>query len=472
MGIRFCHWKSNIRLEDAISGKEDIDLLVSREDANGFLSALADAGFKRMGSWASIGHPGIFHALALDRASGCVLHLHVYFSLLGGDSLVKAYALPIGQMLLDNCREQHGLPTPDPNVELATFVLRVGLKHSGLVEGLLVNRDIGSVVQELAWLRAGADEAAAAAIFATFAPGLSGGMFEQLVDACGADGSLSRRIRLGSRIARAMVCRRRIGRVEALRSRIHRVLVLAAGRLSGRRDMVPETGGVIIALVGPKATGKSTLGDAIADRFGRHMRVVRIHSGKPPSTALSFGFRMLIPLARRLLPNERPAAYEKEARRSTRQFSLVYTIRMALLAYDRRALLLRSQRLAAKGCIVISDRYPSVTVGAIDSCCFGEDDIAACRSALKRRLMEAERRLHLGLPIPNLVIKLAVRKETAVTRDAERMKPEGPDASAVLRRWNSETVAEFPGTRIIEVSTDRDLDATIRDVVGACWAVL
>jgi thymidylate kinase len=145
---------------------------------------------------------------------------------------------------------------------------------------------------------------------------------------------------------------------------------------------------------------------------------------------------------------------------------------MALLAYDRRALLLRSQRLAAKGCIVISDRYPSATVGAIDSSCFGEDDIAACRSALKRRLMEAERRLHLGLPIPNLVIKLAVRKETAVTRDAERMKPEGPDASAVLRRWNSETMAEFPGTRIIEVSTDRDLDATIRDVVGACWAVL
>jgi hypothetical protein len=50
IGIRFCHWKSNIRLEHAISGEEDIDLLVSREDANCFMSAVADAGFKRMGS--------------------------------------------------------------------------------------------------------------------------------------------------------------------------------------------------------------------------------------------------------------------------------------------------------------------------------------------------------------------------------------------------------------------------------------
>ena len=34
--VCFCHWKSNIRLGDSLSGKEDLDLLVLRSDAAQF----------------------------------------------------------------------------------------------------------------------------------------------------------------------------------------------------------------------------------------------------------------------------------------------------------------------------------------------------------------------------------------------------------------------------------------------------
>ncbi|MGG5887555.1 hypothetical protein ACLF3G_10495 [Falsiroseomonas sp. HC035] len=471
-GIRYCHWKSNIRLARALTGMEDVDLLVHREDAVAFQAALAEAGFRRTGSRAGLGHPGVFHAVALDEASASLIHLHAYLQIVGGDSLVKSYRLPVEPMLLTGCRRLHGWPVPTPEAELAVFVLRVALKHADPVEAVMANRGYGATVEELAWLRDQADEPRAIALFESLVPGAGPELFGRLVEAIGDRHALPQRMRLGLHLAWSMRGLRRLGRIAELRSRLHRVAAALGRRISGRRDLVLETGGTIVALVGPKATGKSTLGDGIAESLFGQLDVIRIHAGKPPATLLSAAPRTLLPLARRMFPGDRPSAYDSIEKRRGRGHSLLYVLRMTLLAHDRRALLQRSRRAAAAGAIVVSDRYPSATEGAIDSSCFDAATIAACQSPLKRWLMRQEHRLHATLPRPGLVLRLEAPMETAIRRDAERSKPEGPDAAAVVRRWQLETHAEFPGTPVVRLRTDMPLEDSLRRAVTEVWAHL
>ena len=255
-------------------------------------------------------------------------------------------------------------------------------------------------------------------------------------------------------------------------SRLWRVLSLLVKRFRHRRDLVLQTGGMIVALVGPKATGKSTTGDVLATRLGQHLDVIRIHAGKPLATALTLLPHLFVPAARLLLLKERAGEYEKPERRREQRYSLVYILRMTLLAYDRRKLLGRALRAATAGSVVISDRYPSESVGAIDSCCFDEAAVAKCNSPLKRWLMNQERALYKGLPKPGLLVRLTAPIETTIERDARRLKQGGPDAAAVRRRWELESRPEFSGTPEIRVDTNRPLDETIRTVVGAVWAAL
>ena len=62
-GVRYCHWKSNIRLEETLAAAEDLDLLVDPRDAPLFYAALLENGLKLTQSRAGIGHPGVFHAI-------------------------------------------------------------------------------------------------------------------------------------------------------------------------------------------------------------------------------------------------------------------------------------------------------------------------------------------------------------------------------------------------------------------------
>jgi hypothetical protein len=70
------------------------------------------------------------------------------------------------------------------------------------------------------------------------------------------------------------------------------------------------------------------------------------------------------------------------------------------------------------------------------------------------------------------VLRLEAPMETAVRRDAERAKPEGPDAAAVIRRWRLETQAEFPGSPVLLLRTDVPLEQSLRMAARETWSRL
>lgn len=471
-GIRHCHWKSNIRLEETLAAAEDIDLLVDQRDAWLFHAVLLEHGFKLTQSRSGMGHPGVFHALGLDHASADIVHVHAYFQIVSGDSLVKNYRLPIERFLLEQTRYLHGVRVPTPEAELVLFALRIALKHTSPIEILMANRRYRTVSKELRWLREAANAGRAEGLCAAWFPSIDPPLFRELLNAIEAERALLRRVVLGWRIARRLRGLRRLSMVSGAVSRLWRVLSLLVKRLRRRGDLVLQTGGMIIALVGPKATGKSTISHALATRLGGHLDVLPIHAGKPPATVLTLLPRLLVPAARHLFSNERAGEYQKPERRREKQYSLLYVLRMTLLAYDRRKLLSRALRAASSGSIVIADRYPSESVGAIDSCCFDEVALANCSSALKRWLMNRERALYKGLPKPDLLLCLEAPIETTIERDARRVKQGGPDAAAVRRRWELESRTDSSRTTAIKIDTSRPLEETLRTAIRAVWSTL
>ena len=372
-GVRYCHWKSNIRLADALSGVDDVDLLVDREHAATFQNAILEAGFKFAVSRSSKGHPGVFHAFALDEESLELIHLHAYFQVVSGDSLVKSYRFNVEHRLLDRTRFLQGVRTPTPEAELVLLTLRLALKYVNLVEILMARRDAHTSRNEVIWLLKSCDLNAAVALGVDWFPEMEPELFLRLIsafqDSRQSAWSLSR---LGKSVASRLKDRRRVGRTRAALSRAYRVATQVFNRLSHRRDLVLQTSGVIVAVIGPKATGKSTLSAEIARRLSPCLDVMHIHAGKPPATALTAAPRLLLPLARKLFPKERPGEYDRAERRIEGRFSALYCLRMLMLAHDRRMLLRKALRRSTAGTIVVSDRYPSMKAGLSDSSCFSD----------------------------------------------------------------------------------------------------
>ena len=98
-----------------------------------------------------------------------------------------------------------------------------------------------------------------------------------------------RRVRVCWRIRGHLQNWRRLGPLAATTSQAWRVLVLALGRLRRRRGLVPTNSGIIVAFVGPKASGKSTLTTGLlATAYVLGLGAVLLGLWRPPARAWSW----------------------------------------------------------------------------------------------------------------------------------------------------------------------------------------
>jgi thymidylate kinase len=466
--VRYCHWKSNVRLPDTLAGTEDIDVLVNPADANLLIAAATDNGFKLAVARHGVGHPGVFHALALDESAGRLVDLHAYYQLISGDSYTKAYRFPLENALMAATSTECDVNVPRPAAELVMFLVRILLKHTSLIEILKVNHNYRKTVGELDWLLKRSNRAEASALCREWFPTIEVPI-DDMIERVGSANNLTGRIAAGYRLAWALRHWRRVGWMAAQWSRCWRAVRYAMNFFRSRRDLSLHAGGAWIAFAGPKGSGKSTQAQLLASRLGEHLDVITVHFGKPPPTITSYLPRLLVPFARRALPTERLSEYEQPQRRADKRFSLLYTLRMVLLAHDRRQLMRRASRSLTAGAIIISDRCPPTNAGGIDGSAFDEVAIANASSAIQRLLMRKEQRIYQLLPKPRLVLQLATGVETAIQRDLHRLKPGGPNADAIRRRWALERDAKFEGSTVAVIDAQGDVDATLRTVMRVVW---
>jgi thymidylate kinase len=475
--IRYCHWKSNISLGAALAGQTDIDFLVDRKDASRFRAILGGMDFRPAIPTTGASFPATEHYYGLDEESGVLAHVHAYFRVVTGESLTKNYRLPIEEMLLQHTREVDAVPAPEKHAELVVFTLRRMLKHTSLVELALVARDRKEARSEIDWLLQEDSIVPALQLVERWLPSVDKALFSECIASLKSADTLTtiwHRITLAHRLrAQLRLYARHLGIGPSLAG-FRTFLAMFVGRVTGsRKGMAPQSGGAVIAFVGPEATGKSTTVSGIHAWLGEHFVVRQIHAGKPKSTLLTVIPNLLLPALRSLLPIYRSGSVETQYLASSQTkspntvYPLAFAIRSVLLAYDRWSLLTDAYRAASNGTLVLCDRYPSLCPGAADSPQLSHLPIEANRYPVRRALARIEQHLYRQIPPADVIIRLAVPVEIALQRNQTRGKRE-PEDYVRLRHAQSSSL-DFGEVPVIEISTEQPFDTTIRVVKKAIW---
>jgi len=285
----------------------------------------------------------------------------------------------------------------------------------------------------------------------------------------------------------ARVFRRRL-RPYARRSRVRASLVTTVrfadkilGKLLGRGSRKKfADGGCVIAFVGPEASGKSSIVEAVSDRLGIGVQTLAVHFGKPPATLASFPSRLLLPLARKLAPRARttevalvhPSGASERLPSLSGPSYLLFAIRSVLIAWDRRALARRTSRVAGSGALVLTDRYPCTTPGRADGPRLAGDSREGLARGLGGWLIRQESLLYASVPPPDTVVRLQVPLETAVSRNRIRVKDRKESEGYVTARHSLVGEYPHPHTKCFELSTEGELDQVLREACSLVWGSL
>ena len=196
-------------------------------------------------------------------------------------------------------------------------------------------------------------------------------------------------------------------------------------------SIAPVTG--LIAVVGCDGTGKSTLTHDLVRRLGRDGPAVRRYMGLISGEQ---GDRIKrLPLVGPRLERRLAAKAARAQDMRNKAPSLFGALVMYGLSLWRAAHLRRAIRLAQRGVLVVTDRYPQAEIAGFryDGPGLG---LARSRHWAVRKLAEREQRLYQRMAAyrPALVIKLDIDFATAHARKPDHGAEELGDKIAVMSR--------------------------------------
>ncbi len=453
-----------------LSGAGDLDLLVDRHDADTFLRIAKGLGFQQVVPCFEPGQGQEIHLYGLDAQTGTLLHLHVNLSL---DPRFPF----LDELILENCspRDHSGvleeMPVVQPPAELIGFVFRT-LGQYGCwrgIPGLEAKRQ--KLQSRLHALLAADAEGGWTILLKRWLPEVSPRLFAECIETLQQPTSWLRRYLVAARLLKHTRKQETVSPSPRHPLSLSPYLRLWWRLMHGRGNpkQLPA-GGAVIAIIGPDASGKSTMVAETSRWLGNVFRIHVAHLGKPPSTWLTWLPNLGRRLVSRLFPRVRAAhpSAAKDRTGSARR-GLLYRLRAVLLAWDRRALAVRLARKAARGWIVVCDRYPSAVVGAPDSARLRAPEEEEGQRRLHALLARLEQRLYRAIPHPSVVVWLSAPVGLAISRNRHRQKRDKEGDDFVTRRHKDFFVADFGGTPILCVDTSTSQAESVQALRRQLW---
>ncbi|MGE5073593.1 MAG: hypothetical protein ACM3MF_09205 [Anaerolineae bacterium] len=366
-GIRYCLWKSNIRLTEGLRGQTDLDLLVDPEYAARFGEILRQYDVKPICAAPGRDFPTVENYLGFDEKTGKLFHLHVHYQLVLGEQLVKNHRLPLEGVFLDSAELLAGVKLPPPDLELIVLSLRILMKYRDrdVIKDLIQYPTAGiskPFMSEIAWLLSQTSMERVAARSAQLSYVLPASLITDFLTAATSDrhGRLTFQ-HLRQRARAALHPYQREGRAQALgryfrelwRQRVER-------RFHETRGMTLPGAGLTIALIGSDGSGKTTLCGLLTKWLSWKMDVHAHYLGsKKPSMASSWLYTAyrLARKGRRGLA-ERLGQGSIPARLAARLEHALLFSHLLAVASDRHRSYVRGAAKARRGSIVIFDRFP------------------------------------------------------------------------------------------------------------------
>ena len=129
--IRYVHWKSNLNIEKALSGIDDLDILVSPNDRERLFDIFERLNILKADSYKDNWQSGITHYIGYDTDSISLVHVHLHFELSLGYDFDKYISLPIVEEYIDSRTLYNNIVyIPSFEMEYIILVIRLVLKNS------------------------------------------------------------------------------------------------------------------------------------------------------------------------------------------------------------------------------------------------------------------------------------------------------------------------------------------------------
>jgi thymidylate kinase len=434
--IAYCHWKSNDVLERSASGDNDLDLLVSRADGPRFAELLLRLGLKQAKAPAEKQMPGVLDYYGYDEEADRLIHVHAHYQLILGHDMTKNYRLPIERLYLESAVQGELFKVPAPEFEFIVFVIRMVSKHSTW-DVILGRQGALSTAerQELAYLQARVDQDRVYDILKRHLPYMNVELFDNCIQALRPACSTWARVNTGQQLQTKLRANARRPLPIDIYLKLWRRAALAIRRriFKSSSKYRLETGGAMIAVVGGDGAGKSTAVDALYAWLSESFDTINVHLGKPAWSWTTITIRGILKIGNLL------GLYPVESsfRETLRQNTLVspgypWLLREACRARDRFRIYRKARRFAAKGGLVILDRFPLAQIKLMDGPLAERflsqimdgplaDQFMSPHQAspLAKVLVKREESYYQQTVSPELLIVLRVHPETAVQRKTD-----------------------------------------------------
>lgn len=479
-GIRYCHWKSNLRLERGLSGQTDLDLLVDRCHEQAFKKILIDNSIKPFLAPPGKRYPAIEDYLGFDSASGRLFHLHVHYELVLGEQFVKNYRLPLESQFLDHIQLHNGVKIPEPELELIVLCLRALLKYRDrdVIKDIFTIRSPGlksELVDEINWLYKQTSLDKVAQVLATQAADVipASIVIEFLYTVIAKPRDGYKLYRLRSRVRKTLHGFQRRNSFgasveyfwEAWRRR------KSFWKLSPDKKMTLIDGGRIYALVGADGAGKSTLCLELFSWLDWRVDVHGYYLGsKQPSWASKFLY-WLFRIARRSHSNLCNVIGEKNI-----LSGLLESIRQIMLyghylstGYDRHRRYQAGKKNANQGSIVVFDRFPlQAPLDGPQIHLVSNDQ----PGIIERAFSSAEHSLYHKFQLPDCLIVLDVSPDVSILRKPDHKRNTVEAKGQLLRELTAKYETTPNGPRIIQLNADQPLEYVLTQMKQRIWELL
>lgn len=473
--VAWCYWKSARRAQAALSGQSDIDVLVPPESQHAARRVLLDCGFRLFPSVAPRDDPAIQSFLAHDDASGTIIHVHFHTRLMVGGALLKNYRLPWEERLVSRAAPGRGLPMPllDPASEAVLLIVRacLELRRSDPV----VARNWALTTRKFALDRA--DLAARIErneVRARAEELLGDDLADRVANALFDARPLQNQYELRRHVRRALARYRTYSSIEAPLRASWRTLHWVIGGLNQRLLHWPRPwskrapgGGIVVAILGVDGSGKSTLVRGLRKWLGQDVDVLTLYFGTGdgrPSWVL-LPLKLLVPVASLVLRRKPHGSSHGDVTDSApgAAYSVLLGIWATVLAVEKRMKLRAARRAAARGMVVITDRFPQDQIAD-----FNDGPLLPRLShvPLWLRRFEASAYALAGQLPPDLVIKLVATPELIAMRE--------PTMNPAVIHLRATAVARltFAGSSVAAIPAGQPAEDVLRAAKAEIWRVL
>ena len=477
-GVRYCHWKSNVRLNESLQGKTDLDLLVDPEHKEVFERMLREWNILLFLPAPGRSYPGIENHLGYDPESGKLFHLHVHYRLVLGEQFVKNYDLPLEEIFLNSVQLRHGVKTPIPELEIIVLSLRALLKYRDRdgVKDILGIRSPGlphHIRKEIEWLSGQTTLDRIAQMLET-APAIvpTGLVLEFLETVARNPRAGYHLLQLRQKVRRALRGYQRQDRAAAMQ-RYFREVWRRRSFLNGAgaKRMTLSKGGVRIAFIGADGAGKSTLIKELTRWLSWRVDVRTYYMGSSQPFRLTRMVKGLSKFthracagAQRYLGNRNPIT--RLAGSLSRLFA---ELRYMSEARDRYIRYKMSCQAVERGALVFYDRYPLDNVRIFNRPVDGPRIAAGSELRMgwiTRALSRAEQDLYQRIQPPDHVVMMNVRPDVSQARKPEHKW------DLILAKSQALQGASRNGYDLTKVDANQPLEEVTSQVKPVIWRLL